>query len=128
MAGRTSFFGRLGREPELKRTKDDNPVCTASVAVDSGKKQTEWYRIRVWGVQGEWLAEAKKGDLVVCQGMEYKVEEWEKDGETKRGHIFQTTFGSVVRAYQTVKRGEYTTQTHGAESDSVRDDDDDLPF
>ena len=93
--------GNLGRDPEIRYTKNGDPVATLSVAVNvkaaDKTEETIWVRLTVFGPQAEWLKEARKGDHVLALNMGYRVDEWEgRDGEAKRTHHFRTTFGSEV--------------------------------
>lgn len=64
------FLGRLGRDPELRYTKTQKPVCHLSVAVNpqnSGKPV--WHKVVVWGKQAELAKQyLRKGSEVFVQG------------------------------------------------------------
>lgn len=64
--------GRLGKDAELRRTQNGDPVLGFSVAVDDGygqNKRTLWFRCRVWGKRGEALADhLRKGSAVTVSG------------------------------------------------------------
>lgn len=64
------FIGRLGKDPELKYTKNQNPVCYLSVAENDKKEQkTTWHKVVVWGKQAELASQyLKKGNEVFVQG------------------------------------------------------------
>ena len=56
------IIGHLGADPELKYTKNQNPVSTLSVGVSERTKPTDpkdkvpktyWHKCRRWGVQAE---------------------------------------------------------------------------
>ncbi len=79
MAGFNKVFllGNLGRDPELRYTQNQNPVCQLNVATTrrytdrSGQqqKQTEWHRVVVWGQQGQRCAQyLTKGQPVFIEG------------------------------------------------------------
>ena len=102
--------GNLGADPEIRYTKAGDPVATLSVAVNYKKKDAEdetiWTRLTVFGTQGEWLKEAKKGDFVIATGMRYHVDEWEgKDGDIRKTHHFRTAYGSEVMFF---KKGSFS--------------------
>lgn len=57
------LVGRLGTDPELRRTKNDFAVVNVRVATNDRKKEgdtwvdhTEWHTVTVWGRQAENLA------------------------------------------------------------------------
>lgn len=82
--------GKLGRDPEIKVTKNDAIVCNLTLATsenvkkgDVWKKQTEWHNIVLFGKRGEYIANnAGKGSTVSVIG-KIKTETWEKNGEKK---------------------------------------------
>ena len=74
----TIIVGNLGQDPELRDLDSGAVVCNFSVAVserwrdrqtDEPRERTTWYRVAVWGTQGEncntYLA---KGDQVMVIG------------------------------------------------------------
>lgn len=66
--------GRLGADPELRKTNNGKSVVNVSVAVYAGKSQTgeiltDWYRWTLWGDQADRFAQkARKGDAVMLKG------------------------------------------------------------
>ncbi|MFG1486129.1 single-stranded DNA-binding protein [Halobacteriovorax sp. RZ-2] len=65
-----TFIGRLGRNPELKYTKERKPVCHLSVAIYKGKDNPpHWRKVTVWDEQAELCnLYLKKGYEVFVQG------------------------------------------------------------
>ncbi len=85
------LIGRLGKDPETKKTANGRSVCTFTLAVDrrwkdkSGevKKETDWFNIEAW----EKLAEicekyAQKGRLVFIEG-HLRTQKYESNGEMR---------------------------------------------
>lgn len=78
--------GRLGADPEVRKTNSGKSVVNASVAVYagkdvSGKILTDWYRWTVWGDQADrFAAKARKGDTVMMKGRS-TVKTYQKDGQ-----------------------------------------------
>lgn len=77
MLNKALIIGRLGRDPELRYSRDGQPVCTMNAATDesytdrSGQKvdRTEWHRIVVYGKTAENCAHyLGKGSLVYAEG------------------------------------------------------------
>ena len=62
-----SVVGRLARDPEVRVTQTGKTIVTASVAVGV-KEKTQWFKLQAWDKTGDWLKDAKKGDLVFAQG------------------------------------------------------------
>ncbi len=80
------FVGRLGKEPELRYTKDQKAVCQLSVATtNEEEKKTIWNRVIVWGKQAELCnLYLKKGKEVFVQGYRELKEFTTNDGEIKQ--------------------------------------------
>lgn len=78
--------GRLGADPEIRKTNSGKSVVNASVAVYAGKDVsgnilTDWYRWTVWGDQADrFAAKARKGDTVMVKGRS-TVKTYQKDGQ-----------------------------------------------
>ena len=64
-----TITGRLGRDPETRQA-GSNSVCNFSVACDNGRDTVPtWYRVGVWGRQGEMAQKMlAKGRRVVVAG------------------------------------------------------------
>lgn len=77
-----NIVGRVGQDPSKQSEKA--PV-TFSVAVDQGyadKKRTNWWKVKVWGKEGEYVLESiRKGDVVAASG-DLELDMWQKGGET----------------------------------------------
>lgn len=73
-----SAIGRVGGDPVITESKDGKPICTFSVAVDSGygeRKITTWIRVSLFDKRAsvaEWIA---KGDRIGVSG-EIVNREW----------------------------------------------------
>lgn len=66
-----TIAGKLGRDAELRRTQGGDAVCGFTVAVDVRKgqaKETNWWRVSLWGKRGEALAPylLKGASVTVC--------------------------------------------------------------
>ena len=94
---RVQLIGRLGKEPELKKTANNKSVCTFSLAVDrrwrdkSGevKKEPDWFNIEAWEKLAEFCEKyAHKGGLVYLEG-QLRTHKYESNGENR-------TFTKVV--------------------------------
>jgi single-strand DNA-binding protein len=78
------IVGNLGRDVDLKYTKEGKTVCNFSVGVTERKGQdTEWFNIVAWEKLAEICAEyLKKGSQVYIDGRQ-KTDSWEHEGEKK---------------------------------------------
>ena len=85
-------MGRLGQDPDLRHTANQQSVCSLNVATtefrtgQDGQRQelTEWHRIVVWGKQAEnckkYLA---KGRMVFVEGR-LQTRSWDDQNGQKR--------------------------------------------
>jgi single-strand DNA-binding protein len=89
MAGQVTVEGQVGRDPEIKFFDNGNCVANFPVAVDEYKREKDqmvksgvtWFRVAVWGTDGQGVVEhVKKGSKVIVIGT-LKVGVYEKDGE-----------------------------------------------
>lgn len=74
---RVQIIGRLGKDPEGKKTKNGTAFTVFPVAVDRRwrnrdgelRKETDWFQVEVWGKLSEiCLKYLKKGRLVFVEG------------------------------------------------------------
>lgn len=81
------LVGYLGRDPELRHIPSGNAVCNFSVATTEKNKDkdvTTWFRVTVWGKQGENCNEyLSKGSQVYVEGRLRQDEYTDRDGNTK---------------------------------------------
>ena len=93
MVNKAILVGRLGRDPEVRRTASGTAVANFSLATDefwndqSGERQrrTEWHRIVVWSRLAETCERyLRKGSLIYIEGR-IQTQEWEdRDGNRRR--------------------------------------------
>jgi single-strand DNA-binding protein len=72
------IIGHLGADPDLRYTKNQNPVVNMSIGVSENlpmsapkdkKPKTYWHKTRRWGLQAEnHSTQLKKGDKVFIKG------------------------------------------------------------
>lgn len=84
----TVLTGNLGKDPELKSTRDGKPMLTLSVAWSENTRDangqwspgpTVWVSARVFGKQAEHAAQSlHKGCMVILSG-QLKPETWASD-------------------------------------------------
>ncbi|MGB0591454.1 MAG: single-stranded DNA-binding protein [Myxococcota bacterium] len=83
------LVGRLGADPELRRTGAGKGVCNLRVATERGGKEgksqgPDWHRVVVWDRQAETCAQfLQKGRMVAVSGrLQHRT--WETDKGEKR--------------------------------------------
>jgi single-strand DNA-binding protein len=70
MYSKTIIVGRLGKDPEKRFTPEGKAVTSFSVAVDSGKDKTTWFRVSAWDKLADLCDEyLSKGKLVLVEGV-----------------------------------------------------------
>lgn len=86
------LIGRLGRDPEIRYTKEGTAVANFSIATSeywkdkSGAKQekTEWHNIVAWDKKAKFAQEyLKKGSLIYIEGS-LQTREWTDNNQVKR--------------------------------------------
>jgi single-strand DNA-binding protein len=86
------IIGNLGRDPEMRYTPSGQAVTQFTVATNRNykdqqgewQKETEWFRIVVWGQQAERAAEnLRKGNKVYVEGR-IQTRQWEDQTGQKR--------------------------------------------
>ena len=86
------IIGNLGRDPEMRYTPSGQAVTQFTVATNRNyrdqqgewQKDTEWFRIVVWGQQAERVAEyLRKGSKVYIEGR-IQTRQWEGQDGQKR--------------------------------------------
>jgi single-strand DNA-binding protein len=95
MAGEAQigFTGFVHKDPEIRFMNGGDAVATLVVKVTPFKRGPEgakrgepsWYRVSVWGKQGEAVADTvKEGDRVTVIGV-VEMRTYEKDGQKRTG-------------------------------------------
>lgn len=89
MLNKIIIMGRLTRDPELRYTTQNTPVCTFTVAVDrdyvsNGEKQTDYIECVAWRQGGEFVSKYfAKGSLIVVDGR-LESRKWQDRDGNKR--------------------------------------------
>ena len=88
---KTILVGRLGKDPEVRKTPNGATVCSFSIATSEKYKdkqgnqqeETEWHNIVAWNKTAECLGQyLRKGSLVYLEG-KLKTDSWEDNGVKK---------------------------------------------
>ena len=130
MLNQIVIMGRLGKDPELRRTQSGVAVATFNVAVDrdfkdkaTGQRATDWITCVAWRSTAEFVEKYfSKGSQVLVAGR-LQMREWtDKDGNKR--------ISAEVQAENVYFAG---AKTEGGQRDlpefEVMDDDEtDLPF
>ena len=119
--------GRLTRDPELRHTTTNTPVCSFVIACDrdyrdrdTGEKGCDFINVNCWRATAEFVAKyIKKGRMVAVTGRLQIRDYTDKDGNKRR--VVEINADNV---YPMDSRPQ---MDDGPES-QVTDDDSDLPF
>lgn len=144
---RASILGNVGNEPEIRHTRNGDPVASLSIATGekwrdkaSGetKERTEWHRVVVWGegLCGVIEKYVKKGAKVYVEG-QLRTRKWQDQQGQDR---FSTEI--VVQGFQgrlvlcggkpngatADDADSYAPETSTRTAQSEADLDDEIPF
>lgn len=92
MLNRWVGMGRLGRDPELRRTQSGTPVASFSLAVDrdfkdkaTGERATDWIDVVAWRQTAEFAAKwFRKGQMAVVEGRLQVRDYTDREGNKRR--------------------------------------------
>ena len=124
------IMGRLGKDPELRRTQSGVAVATFNVAVDrdfkdkaTGQRATDWITCVAWRSTAEFVEKYfAKGSQVLVAGR-LQMRDWtDKDGNKRRSAEVQAE--NVYFAGAKTEGG----QRELPEFEVMDDDDPDMPF
>ena len=124
------IMGRLGKDPELRRTQSGVAVATFNVAVDrdfkdktTGQRATDWITCVAWRSTAEFVEKYfSKGSQVMVAGR-LQMRDWtDKDGNKR--------ISAEVQAENVYFAGAKTEggQRELPEFEVMDDDDTDIPF
>ncbi len=87
---RVELLGRVGRDPELRKTQNGTAVVQVRLATDrrsrdeSGETQTDWHTVVCWDKQAEAVAQyVQTGERVYVAGR-LNHHSWETDAGERR--------------------------------------------
>lgn len=106
MLNKVVLMGRLTRDPELRYTPQNVPVCTITLAVDRDftrageQRETDFIDVVAWRSTAEFVAKwFRKGLLVACEGR-LQSRKWKDKFEQNRVS-FEVIADSVYFAERT---------------------------
>ena len=123
MLNRIVLMGRLTRDPELRKTQSDTPVCSFSLAVDRDykkdgeKKETDFIDIVAWRATAEFVSKFfTKGRMAVVEGR-LQIRDWtDKEGNKRRSAEVvadNVYFGDSRRDSDGSSGGNYANNSYG---------------
>ena len=142
MLNKIIVMGRLGRDPELRRTQAGTAVASFSLAVDrdfkdktTGERACDWIDVVAWRETGEFAARyLTKGRMVVVEGRLQMRDYTARDGSKRRAAEVVADSVYFADSRQTApppsEGNAYEAALPEGPSNELRDLDDDgeLPF
>ena len=151
------IMGRLTRDPELRRTQNDTPVASFTLAVDrdytsrdSGERQTDFIDCVAWRSTAEFVSKwFAKGRMAVVSGRLQTRKYTDRDGnnrtayeivadniyfgESKRDSAgqggYSQSYSQMDQQYSPAPmQDSYTAPVRPSDFQVQDDDDGDLPF
>lgn len=127
----TALSGRLTRDPELRYTQSQKPVCTFRIAVDRPgvKDKTDFIDCVAWEKKAEFVSRHfKKGQRIEVSGI-LTSRDYEKNGEKRSAtevRADQVFFGDSKKESEGVEKGGWPPG--GGAFTEATGTDDELPF
>lgn len=137
------LMGRLGRDPELRYTKNGTPVANFTLAVDryfkdknTGERGTDWIKCIAWRSTAEYARNYfTKGRMAVVEGR-LQVREWTDKDNNRRNEtevlVSNMYFADSRRQENSApapSQPTYAPPTDNSDNFSeLQDDDGFLPF
>lgn len=130
MYNRVILTGRVGRDVELKTSKNGNSYCAISLATNTGygeNRRTDWHNITAFGKVAEACARnLVKGAIVEVEGS-LQYEHTEKDGK-KYTNISIIANNVYFISGCGKKEEQPAPSTHSPDDNPFIETQDDLPF
>lgn len=126
MINKVILMGRLTKDPELRRTGNQTPVCTFSIAVDNGygeNQHTDFVNCTAWNKTAEFVSKYfTKGKMIIVIGR-ISTRSWEtQDGKKAYATeviVSEVSFGESKSENPSAAKDDFTP---------LDETDDDLPW
>ena len=136
MLNRIIIMGRLGNDPEIRRTQTGTPVASFRLAVDrdfkdksTGKRTTDWIEVVAWRNTAEFVSRNfTKGRMAVVDGR-LQMRDWTDKNGNKRtsAEVLAENVYFCDSKRDGVSTGEYGPADLDQFSE-LSEDDGELPF
>lgn len=120
MVNKLTLIGRCGQDSRVGVTQKGTHYANVSLAVSTGKDQSQWFDVVAYDKQAEWLARATKGAVVYVEGPVTLNQYQGKDGSQKSS--------LSVTAYQVRLLGSRDNIQSNNTGTSDFSNDSDIPF
>ncbi len=127
-----TIMGHLGRDPEVRFTRDGSTVVNCTVATEHRIPDrdpiTEWHRVVAFGVMAEQLMSATKGQLVTIMGR-LQTRSWDDKQSGQKRYQTEIVADVAVVGQWTRRCDEETPRRHPADTRiRTSHDEDEIPF
>jgi single-strand DNA-binding protein len=123
---RAQIIGHAGQDVEVRYMPDGKTIANFSVAVKTGKEETTWFRVSLFGKTAEIAQQyVKKGNAVYVDG-DLKAREWTDKEGNKRTSV--ELAGNKLVLLGARPESVEAQSPKEAPSGSIADLEDDLPF
>ena len=133
MINKVILMGRLTKTPELKYTNRDMPVCSFTIAVDSGygeNKKADFLTCVAWNKTAEFISKFfEKGSMIAVVGR-LSTRVWESQ-EGRKNYVTEVIINEASFCGSKKETGSsLNSDSSSADDDFVMLDEnaDDLPF
>ncbi|MDD3129272.1 MAG: single-stranded DNA-binding protein [Candidatus Izemoplasmatales bacterium] len=138
MFNKVVLIGRLTRDPELRYTPNNIPVCTFSLAVNrpfqsnTNDKNADFFNCTAWRKQAENVAKyVNKGSMVAIEGR-LQTRDYMDEKINARRYVTEIVCDSVVfldtKSQGTENDYNDKTQDDDVDTGNFNNIEDDLPF
>ena len=128
MINKAILMGRLTRDPELRHTGSGTPVCSFSIAINSGSGEnqtTDYINCVAWNKTAEFVNKYfSKGRMIIIVG---KIQTRSWDGQDgKKNYVTEVIANEV--SFGDSKKETDTASTDPSEAFEDIDTPNDMPF
>jgi len=132
-----TLIGRLGRDPEIRMTRNGLAVASLSVAtsyLDSNRQErADWHNVVIYGDDANEVAQLKKGDKVIVVGQS-RTRSWE-DQQGQKRYVTEIVVSGINAAIgpalhaKSRQQAEQPATNQQTPTDNTYDDlNDEIPF
>lgn len=140
MLNKAILMGRLTKDPELRMTGNNTPVCAFRLAIDrdrkgqNGERQTDFIDCVAWNKQAEFVSQwFAKGSMAIVVGRVQSRQWQDKNGNNRTTieiNCDEVSFGETKKSREENQRFSYDARAVQEVDDfaELADEDGDVPF
>lgn len=121
------LIGNLGNDPEMRYTPGGKAVASFSLAVNSRKDHTVWFRVSMWEKQAEIVSQyLTKGSKVMVIGEIEEARPWTDRDGNQRASLEVT--GRTIKFFGGNSNGNVPAEHSADPHDTRPQQEPDIPF